>query len=837
MVGFSCNHTCGSCSLLCVPLVLLTTLLLTTPANSLQPPDTELSVTKADDPVPLLQESSVVMSMEQRGAFGLKMQLDKVMHNSALNKRSTWLFMGMAVLCVAAAVFRIEVASSSWEPVNFRRAFGKGQGDAESLLAPEQEDKRQAQSPDDKGKRDEWQDFSHLIFCAVALNISMLLWGISQEFVMSNKYEDAQGKVETVPSTLNIVLWNRFSTFLFSGLVLAIQGKPWHCEGMAMNALPAASNACAAWCQYSSLQYISFALQTTAKTTKLAPVLIIDGLRGKAHSVVDYVEAIVLVSALLVFGLEMEGGTGGMTTMTGVLLLVGLIAADSFTPHCQDAMFTAYPEMAPLQATFAMAGFASVGIILFQLCNGMLFASWAFLARHPEAILHVAVLASSSTMTQYFITYTIKHHGPVVFTLLVSVRQIFSVGISAVIFQHKISHVAMLAMAMVFCMVIGRAIRPRNQQQDSAESAPLAERPLTPRTPGRPVYWWADWLRWVLNGRAGYKKFCVCAIGILSLYAAYAVAQEYLSVHSFRQTFFRFPLFIIAVNHTCSALFGFGLLYLQGLPAFVPASRLTLLPAGAGMVATFVQHAALHHMGFPAQSVMKSVGIVPVMLIGKLLGNREAKKQDYAEALFITFMVLSLSWNLNLVSIPSQSGLAGVSLMLLIAGYVVSSSLTCNFEDVIYQYENLNPAQMLLGLELASGAVAWIVIFFSGDLFYALKFIAQEPGVLLSIGLLALAASAGAYMCTLTVRLFGPGVFALLKTCRQMLSLAISLALFDHGVNWKSCLCLIPVSMMALHSCVRQVGQGTPRESRGLEKGTPQESRGECKAFYEAIMK
>lgn len=318
----------------------------------------------------------------------------------------------------------------------------------------------------------------------------------------------------------------------------------------------------------------------------------------------------------------------------------------------------------------------------------------------------------------------------------------------------------------------------------------------------------------------------MCAVGILSLYSAYAVAQEYLSVHSFSRIFFRFPLFIIAVNHTCSALFGFGLLYLQGLPAFIPASRVTLLPAGAGLVATFVQHAALYQMGFPAQSVMKSVGILPVMLIGKLLGNREAKKQDYAEALVITFMVLSLSWNLNLISIPLQSGVAGLSLMLMIAGYVVASSLTCNLEDVIYQYHNLNPGQMLLGLELASGAAAWTVILVNGDLFHALEFIAQEPYVLLSIGLLALAASAGAYTCTLTVRLFGPGVFALLKTCRQMLSLAISLALFEHGVNWKSCLCLVPVSLMALHSCVRQIGQGTPRESRG-----------ECKALYEALMK
>jgi len=416
----------------------------------------------------------------------------------------------------------------------------------------------------------------------------------------------------------------------------------------------------------------------------------------------------------------------------------------------------------------------------------------------------------------------------VVFTLLVSVRQVLSVALSALLFGHNMSSVAVLAMAMVFCMVISRAIRPWAEQDSiSNESSSAAAMQLFPSEPSvRPeaTHWSGLWLRWVSNGRAGYKKFFVCAVGILALYSAYAVAQEYLSAHSFHKQIFKYPLFIIAVNHTCSALLGFGTLYMQGLPTFIPELRFTLFPAGANIIATYVQYAALYQVGFPIKTLMESVGILPVMFIGRLFGNRLPTKQDYAEALFITFMALCFMWNLNLLSLPLQTAGELVGLLLMMAVYVVSASLTCNLEDVVYQYHNLNPGQMLLGLELASGAVAWSVILINGELFQALVFITKEPQSLLCIGLLALAASAGAYTCTLTVRLFGPAVFALLTTCRQILSLAISLAMFRHGVDWKSCLCLVPVSLMALHSCIRQVGQQVPRE---LRRGGLQ-----CKALH-----
>lgn len=411
----------------------------------------------------------------------------KVEHASILGNHHVWFLMGLAVACLAAAIVRIEVGPAE-------------QGAAQSLLVSE---------------KDDLQKLLHLGFCAVALNISMLLWGISQEFVMSTAYSDAQGSVERVPSTLNVVFWNRVSTFLFSGLLLAMQGTSCSSQGILMSALPAASNAMASWCQYSSLQYISFALQTTAKTSKIAPVLIIDSLRGKPHAAHDYVEAFMLVTALVVFGFEVESARvdGAVTTMTGVMLLAGLIAADSLTPHCQDAMFTAHPEMKPIQATFGMAGFTCIAITLIQLRNGMFAASLAFLARHPDAVLHIAVLALSSTTTQYFITYTIKHHGPVVFTVVVSIRQVLSVGLSAVLFGHRLSSTALLAMTMVFGMVISRAFRHGNAQKDSINSPPPLEgQPLLtsamhPVTyPDQPLQWPLAWLSAAHSRGAGDKK-------------------------------------------------------------------------------------------------------------------------------------------------------------------------------------------------------------------------------------------------------------------------------------------------------------------------------------------
>ncbi|CAK0865148.1 unnamed protein product [Prorocentrum cordatum] len=148
-------------------------------------------------------------------------------------------------------------------------------------------------------------------------------------------------------------------------------------------------------------------------------------------------------------------------------------------------------------------------------------------------------------------------------------------------------------------------------------------------------------------------------------------------------------------------------------------------------------------------------------------------------------------------------------------GYLLTDSLTSNAEDRIYQHVHLDPGHMLLGMQAASGIVAWCTLLVSGQLGPAVLFLAGHSKALVHVFVLVLAEACGAYACTVTVRLFGPAVFTLLLMSHQILSLLISVALFNHRVSPWSCFCLVVVALVVLTSSIRRVTttrQGVSKE-------------------------
>jgi len=282
-----------------------------------------------------------------------------------------------------------------------------------------------------------------------------------------------------------------------------------------------------------------------------------------------------------------------------------------------------------------------------------------------------------------------------------------------------------------------------------------------------------------------------------------------LASHRFNSDIFQFPVFIIAVNHTCGAVFAFANLKVNKLPVLGPGIQLTTLPATVDYVATLLQHQALYYIFFPAQTLMKTLKLIPVMLVGRLLKNRTYSWLDYLEAALITGLVTYFVYDFQFM----QGSLSGGALqhatwgIVMMVGYIISDSFLSNLEDYVYQKARLDPAQMLFGLELFSGVTAWVLLLFRGQLLPALRFLATYRESITYLIMQAWASAIGAYTCTLTVRLYGPAIFTLLMMSRQVLSLVLSCIVFQHVVDWVACLCLVVVAFLILTSSLRRVSQ------------------------------
>ncbi|CAE7745975.1 Slc35b2 [Symbiodinium sp. KB8] len=719
-----------------------------------------------------------------------------------LSEQPFWWMMAGLIILVTVVVIRMEVQE---RPAPADTAETAIESQAQSQASKETKEKGMKPStPDDSAAARAEADaaememfyspanLKRLCFCFLALNTSMILWGIAQEFIMTNVYVGRNGDNLQIPSALFLVLCNRASAAIFSALILTIRQKQLFFDGCIDSLPPAVSNSLASWCQYSSLSYISFGLQTTAKSTKILPVVIISSLRGKLHSLTDYAECIVLTASCFVFGHESETAFDSSTTSTGLILLTIYIMCDSLTPHLQDVLFLKHKDLDVVQATLAMSCFALAFITAELLLSGALFSSINFIWQCPEALTHMLVLSLASTVTQYMISYTIKHFGPVVYTLIASTRQVLSVLVSCMLFQHDMSGLSIVAMFIIFGTLIVRAVRPLAKDHQELVSV---EPEAFQRVP-------------MLNFSARLSRFSplfVCTMAIHVVYLVYSLLQEFLSSHTFESDLFNFPLTLVALSHSAGALLSLAALCASGHQVVAPGMIGTLLPATTDLVATSLQHAALYLMFFPAQSLMKTLKVLPVMLVGSCLQNRVYSSLDYVEGFLLTCFVAFFVWDFQIhevEEVEKKMSMAGIFMMF---GYLTVDSFTSNFQDHIYQTTGLEPGHMLLGMESISGIMAWILTIVSGELPLAFQFIRSHPEITFFLTIFAMAAAVGAFSCVLTVRLFGPAVFTLIMTSRAIMSLLLSVICFQHEVAWEECLCLIVVSLVMLISSTRRV--------------------------------
>ncbi len=119
------------------------------------------------------------------------------------------------------------------------------------------------------------------------------------------------------------------------------------------------SNSLSSFAQYEALKFVSFPLQVLSKSCKIIPVMLVGLLLNKkSYPRVEYIDAIVITSAVAMFMLnekESKGGGGGGggdghghgsteqgDSAWGLMLLALYVTCDSFTSQWQDRVFQTY---------------------------------------------------------------------------------------------------------------------------------------------------------------------------------------------------------------------------------------------------------------------------------------------------------------------------------------------------------------------------------------------------------------------------------------------------------------------------------------------------------------
>lgn len=179
----------------------------------------------------------------------------------------------------------------------------------------------------------------------------------------------------------------------------------------------------------------------------------------RTYTIFEYITALMISAGLFLFLLTNEDsvrGKGKVTTISGIIILVGYLAFDAFTSNWQDQLFKTY-RMSSLQM---MAGVNLFSVLLTSVSlfeQGSFQEAAMFMQRHPKFGLHTLVLSSTSAVGQLFIYYTISEFGPVTFTIIMTIRMGLAILLSCIIFNHPVVLVGAGGICIVFAAVFLRA--------------------------------------------------------------------------------------------------------------------------------------------------------------------------------------------------------------------------------------------------------------------------------------------------------------------------------------------------------------------------------------------
>lgn len=299
----------------------------------------------------------------------------------------------------------------------------------------------------------------HAAACFLAISLSFLVYGVLQERMMTIGFGPDR---ELFKFSLFIVFCNRLLTSGIAFLVQLMQrGSVQPVAPLQAYAAVSCGNLIASTCQYDSLKYISFALQTLAKCCKMLPVMVWGVLiRRKRYSAAEIATAASVTAgcAMFIFSGSILSSAADAAVpaayyTVGCLLLLAYLAFDGFASTWQDTLFSGYEMDTSNQVLYtALCSTALSFVVLVS--SRDLWAALAFLRRHPNAFVYITAVSSVATIIQYFVSYTIKTYGALNFATLMTARQFLSVIASSVIFKHQFS-------AGQWCAVPARVLRSR----------------------------------------------------------------------------------------------------------------------------------------------------------------------------------------------------------------------------------------------------------------------------------------------------------------------------------------------------------------------------------------
>ncbi|XP_063597622.1 adenosine 3'-phospho 5'-phosphosulfate transporter 1-like isoform X1 [Penaeus indicus] len=330
-----------------------------------------------------------------------------------------------------------------------------------------------------QGERSMGSSFVQLMFCFVGLQVSYLTWGVLQEKIMTKEYQNSDGSIGHFKDSQFLVFVNRILAFMLAASYLGLTRQPRHTAPIYKYSYCSFSNIMSSWCQYEALKYVSFPTQVLAKASKIIPTMIMGKIvSSKKYDYYEYFTAFLISVGMTMFlmgSTEASDKTSSSTTMSGVIILVGYMSFDAFTSNWQGELFTQH-KMSSVQMMCGVNFFSCLLTTTSLLQQGGFGVSLTFMFTYPVFFWDCLILSVCSATGQLFIYHTISTFGPVVFIIIMTIRQGLAILLSCILYSHPVTVLGVLGIMLVFAALFLRVycshrLKQLQQRKSAAETS------------------------------------------------------------------------------------------------------------------------------------------------------------------------------------------------------------------------------------------------------------------------------------------------------------------------------------------------------------------------------
>mmetsp|Transcript_10948 Transcript_10948/g.23450 ORF Transcript_10948/g.23450 Transcript_10948/m.23450 type:complete len:687 (+) Transcript_10948:116-2176(+) len=286
----------------------------------------------------------------------------------------------------------------------------------------------------------------------LALNVVLVLYGVVKEALVTRDRA----------SIAVLMLLTRGSSAVAAAVMMKMKyghisfGVPWH-QFTAF----AVTNELSTWASYEMLKYVSFPVQTMAKSCVILPSMVMGFcMNGTRYSLWEYAQTAAVVVGVGIMQMEHSAGKkskgvgeGGM--LMGISLLVFFFACDAFTSQYQTKLYKRFK----CNQYQLMLGGNLAGCVLTLLANAhhgqQLVDDFAATLSGGVAFRALA-LGALGIMGQMLIYYTIREFGAVVFAWITTARKLVSVVVSIAVFGHGVTATKVSCISVAFAVIANR---------------------------------------------------------------------------------------------------------------------------------------------------------------------------------------------------------------------------------------------------------------------------------------------------------------------------------------------------------------------------------------------